>query len=154
MNKLEKIQKIITYKDDIDKRIHDNYHKLVQKYNLTLEQFHLLVELDELMLDICNENDAPTVGSIAKNINNSQNTVSEKISRLENRRLVKRVKDSKDRRISRVMLTEEGRKVIKAMDQEASGKFMLDAVSNMEESDVDALLDSLSKLINSMDRIG
>ncbi len=153
MNKEEIIRKIIDYKDEIDTLIHQKYHELAKKNDLSLEQFHLLIELDELMLDINDEYQAPTVGEIAKNINHSQNTVSERISRLENKGLVKRVRDCNDRRISRVVLTEEGRNLIKSMDKQASSRFLFRSLWNMENSDLSHLQKCLENLIEQMTAI-
>ncbi|HHW01855.1 MAG TPA: MarR family transcriptional regulator [Thermoanaerobacterales bacterium] len=150
MNKEEKIQMIINYKNEVDALIHKKYHELAQKYGLSLEQYHLLIELDELMLDINDEYKAPTVGEIAKNINNAQNTVSERITRLENKGLVKRVKDNKDRRISRVVLTKQGRCLIDSIDNQASSKFLFNSISNMEDKHINNFLECLEKLIEQM----
>lgn len=146
----EKVQKIIQYKDEVDKLIHMRYHELAQKYNLSFEQFHLLIELEELMLDVYDEYKAPTVGEIAKNINNSQNTVSERISRLEIKGLVKRIKDIKDKRISRVVLTDAGKDLLDSIEKQASSKFLFNSISNMEENDIDNLMFSLEKLVEKM----
>lgn len=153
MKREEKIQLIIQYKDEIDKLIHAKYHKLAQEYGLSLEQFHLLIELDELMLDVDSQIKAPTIGDIAKNINNSQNTVSEKITRLESKGLVERKKDAEDRRISRIVLTEEGRKLINSIDIQASSRFLFNSILNMEDEDIDSLQECLAKLINQMNKI-
>lgn len=153
MNREEKIQRIIDYKNEIDKLIHNKYHELAKKYDLSLEQFHLLIELDELMIDINDEYKAPTVGEIAKNINNSQNTVSERITRLENKGLVKRIKDSNDRRISRVVLSDEGENLVKLIDKQASGRFLFNSISNMEDLDIDNFVKCLEILIKQMNII-
>ncbi|MBE6083374.1 MarR family transcriptional regulator [Acidilutibacter cellobiosedens] len=153
MDKEEKIQKIIRYKNKIDTLMHEKYHKLAYKYGLSLGQYHLLIELDELMLDVDDELKGPTVGEIAKNINNSQNTMSEKITRLENRGLVKRIKDSEDRRISRIVLTEEGRNLIDSIDKEANSKFLFNSISKMEDKDINNLLSCLENLIEQMNGI-
>jgi len=153
MNKEDKIRKIIEYKDEIDILIHQNYHKLARENGLSLEQFHLLIELDELMLDIHDNNQAPTVGELAKNINNAQNTVSERITRLENKGLVKRIKDCSDRRISRVILTDEGRSLIEQIEKQARGRFLQNCLSNMEDADIDNLERCLKKLVDQMNAI-
>lgn len=150
MDREEKIQMIIQCKSEIDKLIHGKYHKLAQEYGLSLEQFHLLIELDELMLDVDSGAEAPTIGEIAKNINNSQNTVSEKITRLESKGLVERKKDANDRRISRIVLTEKGRNLINSIDIQASSRFLFDSILNMEDEDIDDLLRCLKKLVNLM----
>jgi DNA-binding MarR family transcriptional regulator len=105
------------------------------------------------MLDVDDELKGPTVGEIAKNINNSQNTMSEKITRLENRGLVKRIKDSEDRRISRIVLTEEGRNLIDSIDKEANSKFLFNSISKMEDKDINNLLSCLENLIEQMNGI-
>lgn len=150
MDKIDKAKKVIKLRSAVDELIHGRYHKLAKKYNLSLEQFHLLIELDELALNFSDEMSAPTIGDIAKNINNSQNTVSEKVNRLEKKGLVKRVKSEKDRRVSRVVLTDEGRKLINDISEEASGRFLLDSILNLDESDIDNLLNGLEKLYKKM----
>lgn len=150
MNKTDKAKKVIKLRSEVDELIHGRYHKLAKKYNLSLEQFHLLIELDELALNLSDEMSAPTIGDIAKNINNSQNTVSEKVNRLEKKGLVKRVKSEEDRRVSRVVLTDEGRKLINDISEEASGRFLLDSILNLDESDIDNLLNGLEKLYKKM----
>lgn len=150
MNKEEKIEMIVQYKNDIDALIHKKYHELAQKYDLSLEQFHLLIELDDLMLHVNDEEKAPTIGEIARNVDNSHNTMSEKITRLENKGLVKRIKDKNDKRISRVCLTENGRNLIDLIDKQASSKFLYNSILNMEERDIDDFLKCLEKLKNHM----
>ncbi|URZ08328.1 MarR family winged helix-turn-helix transcriptional regulator [Clostridium felsineum] len=150
MNKQEKVENIIKYRKEINVLIHERYHSLSKKYGLSLEQFHLLIELEELMLEVEDKLIAPTVGDIAKNIKNSPNTVSERITRLENKGLVKRVRDGKDKRISRVFLTDEGEKLIEKMDKEANVKFLFDSLSKMGEEDLNNLFKGLSILIDKM----
>ncbi len=50
------------------------HHKVAQQNNITLEQFDILIELDELWIDFLDENMAPTVGQIAENIGNPPTT--------------------------------------------------------------------------------
>lgn len=146
----EKIQMIIQYKDEINTLIHNEYHELAKKYDLSLEQFHLLIELDELMLEIDDVCKAPTVGQIAKNINNSQNTVSERITRLENKELVSRIRDINDKRITRVNLTDKGRLLLQEIEKEASSKYLFNSISSMEELDINNLMNGLQKLVEQM----
>lgn len=152
MNKSDKVKSIIDYRRSIEEFIHGRYHKLAEKYNLSLEQFHLLIELDELALTINDEATAPTIGDIARSIKNSQNTVSEKVTRLENKGLVERVKDNKDRRISRVVLTEQGRKLINKLSSEASSEFLFDSISGLNDDTIDNLLNGLKDLYEKMRR--
>jgi DNA-binding MarR family transcriptional regulator len=148
-NRDEKILTIIQRKAEIDRLIEHKHHELAQHYGLSLEQFHLLIELDELMLDVDSES-APTVGEIANSIDNSQNTVSEKITRLENKGLVTRIKDAKDRRISRIVLTEKGESLIGDISRQANNRFLFDAISRMKDEDIGDLLECLEKLVKEM----
>ncbi|KHD35232.1 hypothetical protein NL50_14200 [Clostridium acetobutylicum] len=147
MNKKQKIENIIKCRKQIDLLIREKYYKLSKKYDLSLEQFQLLIEIDELTVNI-----APTVGEIAKNINNSPNTVSERITRLENKGLVEKIRDKKDRRISRVFLTESGKKLIEDMDKESSGTFLFDFLHGMKEEDINNLLKCLKSLVEKMSK--
>jgi DNA-binding MarR family transcriptional regulator len=153
INKQEKIEMIIHYKNEIDALIHRKYHELAQKYNLSLEQFHLLITLDDLLLNVNDTVKAPTVGEIAKNVDNSQNTVSEKITRLENKELVMRIRDNYDKRVSRVVLTEKGRELIDSIDKQANSKFLFNSISSMDKEDINDFLNCLEKLIKQMDNI-
>lgn len=150
MDKDKKIQKIIQCKNEVDKLIHEKYHELAQNYDLTIEQFHLLIDVEELRLDINDEFSAPTEAQMAKSAKNSQNTVSERITRLENKGLVRRIKDNMDKRISRVVLTDGGRALIESIDKQASSKFLYNSIANMEDSEINKFLSSLEKLIKLM----
>lgn len=150
MNKDQKIRLIIQLKEQMDTLIHQKHHALAQQYDLSLEQYHLLIELDELMLDVSDESNAPTVGKIAKNINNSQNTTSEKVTRLENKGLVRRVRDTNDKRVSRVLLTEQGRALIDAIGKQANNNFLFLSIANLEDQEIDLLLGCYEKLIVQM----
>ncbi len=102
------------------------------------------------MLDVDSESSAPTVGEIASSIDNSQNTVSEKITRFENKGFVTRIKDTKDRRISRIVLTDEGRSLIAAISNQANNRFLFDSLSKLGDPDIDDFLECLKKLVNQM----
>ncbi len=147
MEKEEIAQQIIARRDTVDLLIHENYHRLAQKYDLSLDQFHLLIELDDLMLDVTSDTEAPTIGSLAKNISVSQNTVSERVTRLEKKGLLKRVMDTEDRRINHVVLTEEGRKVLKALSEEAETDFVHNALIQMQPKELQDFLTCYDKLI-------
>lgn len=151
MDRSIKASKIIQYKKAIDGMIHIRHHELAEKYDLSLEQYHLLIELDELMLEIDdNLKSAPTIGELAQYVNNSQNTLSEKITRLVKKGLVQRVKDNEDRRVSRVVPTSEGQKLIEEISSQASSKFLSDSILSMDEDLVDKLLISLEALMETM----
>lgn len=139
MDYSEKTEEIVKNVRLITSMIHKKRHEIAQKNNLTLDQFHTLIYLKK-------SKELPTIGQIAKKDNKAQNTISERISRLEERGLVERIKDNKDRRVSRVSLTELGNKLISSIDYQASNEFVKIALSNIEAEVVNNMLDGLEKL--------
>jgi len=152
MNK--KISNILDNWKHIDRLIHLEYHDFAQKNNLTLEQFHVLIEIDDLCLDVLNEGIAPTVGTIAANIGNAPHTLSEKITRLEKKGLVEKIKDKNDLRISRVVLTDEGRKLIEKIKHQAEQTFIQSALTSMDNLYLDMLNDGLENLTKNLEKEG
>lgn len=150
LRKKEIIKLIIENQKEAEMIIHENYHLLAQKYDLSLDQFHLLLELDELMLDIRCDTEAPTIGTIAKNVNVSQNTVSERITRLEKKGFVQRLPDKKDRRVSHVVLTDKGNKLLQSINKEAETDFTYTALSKMTNDELSQFLKCYQKLIINM----
>lgn len=143
MNSITKAEKIIQYLDEIQNVIHNKHHELAQKYNLTVEQFHGLLHLNM-------RSTPPTVNEIAHHFNNAQNTMSEKLSRLEEKGLIMRVKDSSDKRVTRVALTAEGKKLVDTVCFEAENKFVADSISKMEVSKLDNIVLCLEALLNQL----
>lgn len=151
--KSEKAARIMEKRDQVDATVHRNYHTLAQKFGLSLDQFHLLLELDELNLDVCSDDEAPTIGILAQNVNVTQNTASERVTRLEKKRLVRRMSDSRDRRVSHVLLTGNGKALIAQISAEAETDFLKTALSNMPEEALDRFLSCYDALLSEMDRL-
>lgn len=133
--------------EHINKLIRLKHRETAQKYGLTFEQFHLLIELDhhhELMVstDIL----PPTVGEIAADIGNAPHTLSERLKRLEKKDLVKKIKDEKDLRINRVVLTDKGQALIDRIKNESSNIFIYNALKKMDEKSLNNLLAGLKQL--------
>lgn len=138
--------------EHMDRLIRSKYHETSKKYGLTLEQFHLLIELDELELDMISEEVLPpTIGQIAADIGNAPHTLSGSIKRLEKKGLVKKVKDEKDLRINRVVFTEKGRSMINNIKEEVSNIFIQN-VLKMDEKSLNNLLDGLEELNKNLSR--
>jgi len=133
--------------EELDRLVHARHHRLAQKYNLTEEQYSLLIELDELCLDVADGEAAPTIGQMAEVFRNAQNTMSDRISRLERRGLVQRVPDPEDRRVSRVVVTAAGQQLLDTIRQEAGRDFLLDALGRMPGGTVAGLRTGLSELL-------
>ena len=134
--------------EDVNKRIRTKHRETAQKYGFTFEQFHLLIELDqhsELRLSSLAAS-PPTVGEIAEDVGNTPHTLSERIKRLERKGLVKKMKDDKDLRITRVMLTPEGQSLVDHIKNEASNIFIYNALKKMDENSLKGLLNGLKEL--------
>lgn len=139
MEKSEKAERITYCIRECDKLIHKKGHEIAQNYNLTIDQYHLLVMLSFSEWP-------PTIGEIAKKFGKAQNTMSERISRLEEKELVERITDFEDRRSIRVNITKEGEKLVETIRRERSSIFVLNATTKMEEDEVDILIRQLEKL--------
>ena len=152
--KNENIKEIWNYWEHINKLILLKRRETAQKYGLTFEQFHLLIELDhhaEFRVSTCDL--PPTVGEIAADVGNAPHTLSERIKRLEKKDLVKKIKDEKDLRINRVMLTEKGQSLIDRIKNEAISIFIYNALGEMDETSLDNLSSSLKQLHENLIRL-
>jgi DNA-binding MarR family transcriptional regulator len=146
----QKMRSILESKSKIDALIHQQHHRQAQRHGLSLEQFHLLIEMDELMLDIPADDAGLAIGRIASHTGNAQNTISERITRLEEKNLVQRIRDANDRRISRVTITEKGREMIDTISKEASSSLCQNALEVLVDDEVDQLQDLLKKILVSL----
>lgn len=143
----EKIAGIIECGQIIRKAVASKHHEIAQQHNLSLEQFHLLIELDELELDVSEEVLPPTVGQIAANLGNAPHTLSEKIKRLEKKGLVEKIKDAADLRINRVILTEKGRSLMDQIKQEAGTTFVHQLLEQLDEDALISLSEGLNRVV-------
>lgn len=131
----------------INRRVTLKHHEIALKYGLTLEQFHLMIEMDELELDVISDEALPpTIGEIAADLGNAPHTLSERIKRLEKKGLVEKIKDDKDLRINRVIFTEKGRNLINIIKKEANDIFIQSALHKMDEKTLNDLLKGLKEL--------
>lgn len=141
------ITEILRYWEHINKLIRLKHRETAQKYGLTFEQFHLMIELDhhaEFKLDTYEL--PPTVGEIAADIGNAPHTLSERIKRLEKKGMVKKIKDEEDLRINRVMLTDKGQNLIDRIKDESSNIFIYSALEEMDEKTLSNLSNGLKQL--------
>jgi DNA-binding MarR family transcriptional regulator len=146
------MQAILENKERIDTLIHRQHHRLAQKHGLSLEQFHLMIELDELMMDIPDSETGLPVGELAGHTGNAQNTISERITRLEMKNLVTRVRDTADRRINRVILTDDGRNLIAVIGREASSDLLKEALADLSDDEIHSLAGLLGKILKNLEK--
>ena len=128
----------------ISRMIHMKRHEIAQCHNLTLDQFHTLIYLNNI-------ESPPTIGEMATEIRKAQNTISERVSRLEEKDLVERIKDKHDRRISRVALTKKGTELISSINYQAGNEFVRKALINIDEKTVENMVYGLEQLAKSLD---
>lgn len=138
-----KAEKILKYLDEIQDIIHSKHHELAIKYNLTVEEFHILLHLQM-------KTSSPTVNELAASFNNASNTMSEKLTRLENKELIIKIKDNRDRRIYRITLTQKGKKIIDDICYEAENSFVTASISKIDEKELDTLILSLQNIIKQL----
>lgn len=141
----EKTEEIVKNIRTINRIIHMKRHEIAQSNNLTLDQFHTLIYLNNI-------DNPPTIGKMAAETNKAQNTISERISRLEEKGLVERVKDKNDRRVSRVVLTQVGAELINSINYQASTEFVKKTLINIEAQVVDNMLYGLGELAKRLDK--
>ncbi len=139
MNKAELIENIMRWQDQINDKLHRGYHEVAKKYGLSLEQFHLLIELDDLNMKFDDREISPSVGELADKTDRSHNTISEKITRLEDMELVYRKKDEKDRRIKRICLTDKAKEMLKELSYHARKNVLEKALLTFREKELSEL---------------
>ena len=143
---LQKTSEVISnYIRECSNIIHTKGHQIAQEYDLTYDQYHLLIYLSF-------SKKPPTINEISKKFSRAQNTISEKISRLEEKELVSRIGDPMDRRVTRVIITEKGHNLIHTIRQERSNRVTYIALEKMEKGEVESLLTNLSKLYNYLNK--
>jgi len=121
----------------IDRVIHARYHELAQANDLTLEQFHLLLQLEEHQLEMTSG--APTIGQIADAAGNAPHTLTDRIKRLEKKGLVKKTRDDRDQRICRITVTPAGHRLITKIVTTGGGDFIRAALERMKGTELTAL---------------
>ena len=146
------VNKIWECWEKVDRMVRLKHREAAKKNGLTLEQFHLLIELDELELDVISEEALPPkIGEIAADIGNAPHTLSGRIKRLEKKGLVRKEKDEKDLRINRVVFTEKGQNLINNIKKDASNTFIQSALQ-MDEKSLNSLIKGLNELNKELSR--
>lgn len=144
---MDDVVEILKYWEEINKRIRLKHRETAQKYGFSFEQFHLLIELDHhYELTISSDSLPPTIGNIADHTGNAPHTISERIKRLEKKGLIQKIKDNKDHRVCRVILSEEGQKIIDEIKNEAGNIFLIDALQKMDNKSLENLSNGLKQL--------
>lgn len=131
---------IVYYIRECNRLIHMKGHEIAESHNLTLDQYHLLLYLYL-------KEDSPTIGELAKIFEKAQNTISEKVTRLEEKKFIERYQDKDDRRCKRVLITQSGSNLIETIRRERSDKFVKNAIQHMNDDEIHDLIIGLKKLM-------
>ncbi|WP_321422520.1 MarR family winged helix-turn-helix transcriptional regulator [uncultured Methanobacterium sp.] len=148
----EQVTEAAEYWDVINRIIHLKHHETARKHGLTLEQFHLLLKLDNLELIGLKNDTAPTIGEMASKLGNAPHTLSEKIKRLEKRGFVDKIRDKDDQRINRVMLTANGHQMVQDIRTESRDIFFYHALEKLDEKSLDCMVNSFKEIIQELSR--
>ena len=131
----------------INNLIQSKYLETAKNCNLTLEQFHILIELYYHYGSMISDEILPlSIGEIAEDIGNAPHTLSERIKRLEKKDLIKKVRDEKDHRITRVLLSPKGYSLMDNIEKKSNYIFIYKALEKMDETILNNLLDGLKQL--------
>ncbi|PYI56918.1 MarR family winged helix-turn-helix transcriptional regulator [Paenibacillus flagellatus] len=124
---LEKYIGVMVHRADL--KLNNYYQKVVQPFDITVDQWEILVVLWE--------KEGITQKELAERLVRDQTNVGRMLFKLEKKGFVRRVTDDTDRRAMRVYLTPKGREVredILAPSIEAYNK----TIAGLSEEDVDA----------------
>lgn len=132
MNDTKILDEILENLGELSNCIHRNHHKRAEEVGLTIEQYHLLLKLGRIIKN--KKLLSPTIGELAHMFNNAQNTMSEKISRLEKKKLIERVRDEEDRRIIRIVLSENGKETLDNIHNKAKDEALHTALLSMDKN--------------------
>ncbi|MEG0774543.1 MarR family transcriptional regulator [Clostridium sp.] len=112
---------------------------ILEDYDLTPAQF------DALQLII--KNSDITISELSNSLYQAPSTITDLIDRMEKNQLVKRIKDSKDRRVVRVVPLEKGHKILESVIIERC-KFIEYSLSEVSDTDKENFKDYLTILYN------
>lgn len=140
------IKEIAVYINILNSRIKKCFFDKLQEngINMTPEQY--------LVMDILWGEQSISQQKIADIINKDKNSVTKFIDSLEKNNLVRRSIDSKDRRINRIELTDEGMALEKTSTELAIG-FMNETINGIDPKDLDTFVKVLQRISNNLDGI-
>ena len=133
-----KIEKELRYVSGLVKQ---KGREMLHNYKITPPQFIALQWLSE-------EGDM-TIGELSSKMYLAFSTTTDLIDRMEKNELVKRVKDDKDRRLVRIHLLKEGKRIIDEVIKKRQ-VYLQDVLANFSSEEVITLKENLIKLHQEM----
>ncbi len=110
-------------------------------HNISLVQSHILYEIEH--------QHQPSMQQVAESLGTDITTFSRQVQSLIKINLISKKPDQKDRRISILTLTEEGKEVAKSINQQMN-QYLEEVFSNMSKEDKEMVVRSIQLLNNSM----
>lgn len=123
--------------------------RAVDLHSRTLAASHGLTGPQALILKAL-QDDSLTAGALAKSVSLSQGTVTDILNRLEQKELIKRVRDTNDRRKVMVEITHDGKAVLEQSPPLLQDRFITRFCS-MQDWEQTSLLASLQRIAAMMD---
>lgn len=121
--------------------IKHNGRKILKNYTITPPQF--------IALQWLFEHGDMTIGDLSNKMFLAFSTTTDLVDRMENNKLVKRIRDDKDRRVVRIHLLDEGGRIIEEVI-EKRGQYLNSVLSDFDETEVKQLSHLLKKLHQEM----
>ncbi|MBO1909756.1 MarR family transcriptional regulator, partial [Microvirga sp. 3-52] len=115
--------------------------KILKNYTITPPQF--------IALQWLFEHGDMTIGDLSNKMYLAFSTTTDLVDRMEKNNLVKRVRDDKDRRVVRIHLLDEGKRVIEEVIDKRRD-YLNSVLSNFEEDEVKQFSNLLTKLHKEM----
>jgi MarR family transcriptional regulator, organic hydroperoxide resistance regulator len=135
---IAKIEKEMRYVSGVIKQ---KGREILTNYKITPPQFVALQWLFE-------EGDM-TIGELSSKMYLAFSTTTDLIDRMEKNELLRRVKDEKDRRVVRIHLLEEGKRIINEVITKRQN-YLQDVLTNFTTSEVASFKENLTKLHQEM----
>lgn len=115
--------------------------EILSNYTITPPQFIALQWLDEL--------GDMTIGELSTKMYLAFSTTTDLVDRMEQKELVVRSRDTKDRRVVRVHLLDKGKQIIAEVVEKRQG-YLQDVVKDFDASEVEVLSTLLSRMYQEM----
>ncbi|HLR10100.1 MAG TPA: MarR family transcriptional regulator [Sporosarcina sp.] len=138
MDEVARMEKELRY---IAAIIKHNGRKILKNYTITPPQF--------IALQWLFEHGDMTIGDLSQKMFLAFSTTTDLVDRMEKNDLVKRIRDEKDRRVVRIKLLEEGKRVIEEVIDKRR-LYLNSVLSDFTEDEVGELSQLLSKLHEEM----
>jgi DNA-binding MarR family transcriptional regulator len=139
--------------DSIETQVLRAMRRLIRATDLDSKQLARATNLSTsqlLVLDLLAERSPQTVGSIAEQVGLAQATVTGMLDRLEERHLVTRNRDDKDRRQVNVLVTDDGRQLQSEAPTALQTRFLAN-FSSLQDWEKTAILSALQRVADLME---